>query len=168
MSLFKRIKNMMSKPEPIQAERSILTLGPGDVCDVSLVTYQVIGRTQNPKRRSVVLTLQDGVEVCYLLIEERERTIYALYKPIDGRLDSIQEVPMTLELDDRVFHMEEQYNGFITSVGKTPFMSGGEQSVWQYQSDDMKLLRIEWLDGRFVLYEGESVLPADVKVIRGQ
>lgn len=167
MSLFKRFKNMMSKPEPVQAERSILTLGPGDVCDVSLVTYQVIGRTQNQRRRSVVLTLQDGVEICYLLIEERERTVYALYKPIDGRLDSIQEVPMTLELDDRVFHMEEQYNGFITSIGKTPFMSGGEQSVWQYQADDMKLLRIEWLDGRFVLYEGESVLPADVKVIRG-
>ncbi|MFC5649755.1 DUF4178 domain-containing protein [Paenibacillus solisilvae] len=167
MSLFKRIKNMMSKPEPAAAPRSILTLGPGDVCDVSLVTYQVIGRTQNARRRSVVLTLQDGASISYLLIEEREQTVYSLYKPIDGRLDSIEEVPMTLEMDDRVFHLEEQYSGFIVTVGKTPFMSGGEQSVWQYQSDDMKLLRIEWLDGRFMLYEGEDVLPADVQVIRG-
>jgi hypothetical protein len=167
MSLFKRIKNLMQKPEPVQKERSILTLGPGDVCDVSLVTYQVIGRTQNIRRSSVVLTLQDGAEIRYLLIEERERTVYALYKPIDGRLDSIEEVPTTLELDDRTYHLEEQYSGFITSIGKTPFMSGGEQSVWQFQSDDMRLLRIEWLDGRFVLYEGESVLPADVQVIRG-
>jgi hypothetical protein len=167
MSLFKRIKNIMRKPEPVQNERSILTLGPGDVCDVSLITYQVIGRTQNVRRNSVVLTLQDGADIRYLLIEERERTVYALYKPIDGRLDSIEEVPTTLELDDRTYHLEEQYSGFITSVGKTPFMSGGEQSVWQFQSDDMRLLRIEWLDGRFVLYEGESVLPADVQVIRG-
>jgi hypothetical protein len=157
----------MRKPEPVQKERSILTLGPGDVCDVSLITYQVIGRTHNVRRNSVVLTLQDGADIRYLLIEERERTVYALYTPIDGRLDSIEEVPTTLELDDRTYHLEEQYSGFITSVGKTPFLSGGEQSVWQFQSDDMRLLRIEWLDGRFVLYEGESVLPADVQVIRG-
>jgi hypothetical protein len=167
MSLFKRIKNILQKPEPVQIERSILTLGPGDVCDVSLITYQVIGRTQNVRRNSVVLTLQDGADIRYLLIEEREKTVYALYNPIDGRLDSIEEVPTTLELDDRTYYLEEQYSGFISSVGKTPFSSGGEQSVWQFQSDDMKLLRIEWLEGRFVLYEGESVLPADVQVIRG-
>jgi hypothetical protein len=167
MSLFKRIKNILQKPEPVQQERSILTLGPGDVCDVSLITYQVIGRTQNVRRNSVVLTLQDGADIRYLLIEEREKTVYALYNPIDGRLDSIEEVPTTLELDDRTYYLEEQYSGFISSVGKTPFSSGGEQSVWQFQSDDMKLLRIEWLEGRFVLYEGESVLPADVQVIRG-
>lgn len=167
MSLFKRIKNILQKPEPVQQERSILTLGPGDVCDVSLITYQVIGRTQNVRRNSVVLTLQDGADIRYLLIEEREKTVYALYNPIDGRLDSIEEVPTTLELDDRTYYLEEQYSGFISSVGKTPFSSGGEQSVWQFQSDDTKLLRIEWLEGRFVLYEGESVLPADVQVIRG-
>lgn len=167
MSLFKRIRNIISKPEPAVAPRSILTLGPGDFCEVSLITYQVIGRTQNPRRRSVVLTLQDGADIRYLLIEEREQTVYALYKPIDGRLDSIEEVPMTLELDDNVYHMEEQYNGFIVSTGKTPYPNSGEQSVWQYQTDDRKLLRIEWLDGRFMLYEGESILPADVEVIRG-
>lgn len=167
MSLFKRIRNIMSKAEPPAAPRSILTLGPGDFCEVSLVTYQIIGRTQNPRRRSVVLTLQDGAEFRYLLIEEREQTVYFLYRPIDGRLDSIENVPMTLDLDGTVYHMEEQYNGFIVTTGKTPFASGGDQSVWQYQSDDRKLLRIEWLDGRFMLYEGESVLPADVEVIRG-
>ncbi len=29
------------------------------------------------------------------------------------------------------------------------------------------LLRIEWQDGRFMLYEGEDVLPADVRFLRG-
>lgn len=167
MRLFKRIRNLLAKPEPPEAPRSMLTLGPGDFCEVSLVTYQIIGRSQNPRRKSVVLTLQDGSEIRYLLIEEREQTIFALYKPIDGRLDSVQEVPMKMELDGVMYHLEEQYSGFVATVGKTPFAGGGEQSVWQFQSDDRKLLRIEWLDGRFMLYEGEAVLPADVEVIRG-
>jgi hypothetical protein len=93
--------------------------------------------------------------------------MYALYDPIDGRLDSVEEVPTILELDDRTYHMEEQFSGLITAIGKTPYMQGGEQHVWQYQSDDMKLLRIEWQNGRFMLYEGENVLPADVRVLRG-
>lgn len=45
-------------------------------------------------------------------------------------------------------------------------MNGGEQHVWQYQADDSRLLRVEWQNGRFMLYEGESVLSADVRVIR--
>lgn len=167
MSIFKRIKNILSKPEPVKVEKSILTLTAGDVCEVSLVTYQVTGRTQNRSRNAVVLTLQDGTAIRYLSIEERERTVYALYESIDGRLDTFDEVPTILELDDRTYHMDEHFSGMITASGKTPFLQGGEQHVWQYQSDDLKLLRIEWLDGRFMLYSGESVLPADVHVLRG-
>ncbi|MFF2091528.1 DUF4178 domain-containing protein [Paenibacillus sp. NPDC058174] len=167
MSLFKRIKNIWAKPAPVQAEKSILSLTAGDVCEVSLVTYQVTGRTQNRSRNAVVLTLQDGTDIRYLCIEERERTVFALYEQIDGRLDEIDEVPTTLELDDRAYHMEEHFSGMIMASGKTPFMQGGEQHVWQYQSDDMRLLRVEWQDGRFMLYTGESVLPADVHVLRG-
>ncbi|PZD96148.1 DUF4178 domain-containing protein [Paenibacillus sambharensis] len=167
MSLFKRVKNLISKQPPVQAEKSILTLGPGDVCEVSLVTYQVTGRTQNRQRNAVILTLQDGAAIRYLSIEERERTVYALYDPVDGRLDSLQEVPATIELDGRTYHLEEHFAGFITAAGKTPFMQGGEQHVWQFQTDDRRLLRIEWQNGRFVLYEGENIIPADVRVIRG-
>ncbi|MBW7456659.1 DUF4178 domain-containing protein [Paenibacillus sepulcri] len=167
MGLFKRIKNIMAKPEPPKPEKTILTIGPGDICEISLVTYQVIGRTQNRQRRLIVLTLQDGAAVSYLTIEEREQTVYAIYTPIDGRLDSVDEVPTVIELDERTYHLEEQYSGLITVTGKAPFVQGGEQYVWQYQSDDMKLLRIEWQDGRFMMYEGEDVLPADVRVLRG-
>ncbi|WP_219837820.1 DUF4178 domain-containing protein [Paenibacillus sp. R14(2021)] len=167
MGIFSRIKNIMAKPEPPKVEKSIMTIGPGDVCEVSLVTYQVVGRLQNRNRNIIVLTLQDGSAIRYLTIEERERTIYALYEAIDGRLDSVEEVPTELELDDRVYHMEEQYSGLAVVAGKTPFVQGGEQYVWQYQSDDQKLLRIEWQDGRFMLYEGDDVLPADVRVLRG-
>ncbi|QAY66700.1 DUF4178 domain-containing protein [Paenibacillus protaetiae] len=167
MSLFKRVKNLIAKPEPIKEEKSILSLTAGDVCEVSLVTYQVTGRTQNRSRNAVLLTLQDGTDIKYLAVEERERTVYELYEPIDGRLDSVEEVPTILELDDRSYHLEEQYSGFIVCTGKTPFKQGGEQYVWSYQSDDMKLVRIEWQDGRFMLYAGEKVLPADVRVLRG-
>ncbi|XEC96911.1 DUF4178 domain-containing protein [Paenibacillus tarimensis] len=167
MSLLKRIKNLIAKPQPQKKERSMLTLAPGDVCEVSMVTYEVTGRTQNRQRNAVVLTLQDGNAVRYLSIEERERLVHAMYERIDGRLDSITEVPTVLELDDYIYHLEEQYTGSITAVGRTPYNHSGEQSVWQYQSDNKKLLRIEWQDGRFMLYEGESVLPADVRVIRG-
>lgn len=168
MSLFTRIKNIFKEPQPIQPEKTILTLTTGDVCEVSLVVYQVTGKTQNVNRNSVMLTLQDGSTIKYLFIEEREQTIYVLYTPIDGRMDSIEEVPTSMELDDRIYHLEEQYEGRISSTGKTPFtQTAGEHYVWQYQSDDMNHLRIEWQDGRFMLYEGESVISADVKVIRG-
>ncbi|MGD8190061.1 DUF4178 domain-containing protein [Brevibacillus ginsengisoli] len=167
MSLFNRIKNILAKPEPPKMEKSILTVAPGDVVEVSLVTYTVTGQTRNSSRNSIFLTLQDGNTLRYLHIEDRERTEYELYSAIDGRLDSVDEVPTTIELEDTVYHLEEQYNGMVTTVGKTSFANAGDQYVWQYQSDNRKLLRIEWQDGRFMLYEGEFVIPADVQVLRG-
>lgn len=167
MSLFKRIQNIFAKPEPPVQEKSILTVGPSDVVEVSLVTYQVTGKAQNHSRKATMLTLQDGNTVRYLYIEERERTIFHLYSVIDGRLESVEEVPSTIEMDDISYHLEEQYTGRINVVGKTPFQASGEQYIWQFQSDGRQLLRIEWQDGRFMLYEGESVLPADVQVLRG-
>lgn len=168
MSIFKRLKGIMKRPEPPVISRSILATGPGDICEVSLITYHVIGRVLNNRRRTTMLTLQDGAKLSYLLVEERESNAYSLFTPIDGRLDSITEVPMTLDLDGRTYHMEEHFADYVTTTGKSPFMQGGEQSVWRYQSDDRKLLRIEWLDGRFMIYEGESVLPADVEVLEGK
>lgn len=168
MRLLQRIKNILHTPEPrIEGEKSMLTLIAGDVCEVALVMYEVIGKTRHDRRNSVMLTLQDGATIRYLFIEEREQLNYILYSSIDGRMDSINEVPTSMELDERMYYLEEQFEGNITSSGKTPFMQGGEQSVWQYQSDDMAFLRIEWQDGRFMLYEGESILPAEVRVIRG-
>ncbi len=167
MGLFDRVKNLLKKPEAPQPEKSILTIAPGDIVEVSLVTYQVTGKTQNAKRNASFLTLQDGNTVRYLLIEERERTEYELYEPIDGRLDSIDEIPTTIEMGDAVYYLEENYSGNVVAVGKTPFTSSGEQYVWQFQTDDRQLLRIEWQDGRMMLYEGESVIPADVRVLRG-
>ncbi|USG67590.1 DUF4178 domain-containing protein [Brevibacillus ruminantium] len=167
MSVWKRIQNIFAKHELPQGELSLLTVGPGDVVEVSLSTYQVTGKTRNLNRNAVMLTLQDGSRIRYLLIEERERTVYQLYDMIDGRLDSPEEIPTTIEMDDHAYHLEEQYFGKVTALGSAPFQASGEQHVWQYQSDDRRLLRIEWQDGRFLLYEGESILPADVQVLRG-
>lgn len=166
MSVFKRIGNLFAKTEPPKAEKSMLSLMPGDICEVSLVTYEVTGRVHNRGRNAVVLTLQDGNAIAYLHIEERETLQYALYSPLDGRLDNPSEVPTELELDDSIFYLEEEYEGHVMINGKTPFTQSGAQHVWQYQSDDYRLVRIEWQNGRFMLYEGEKVLPGDVKVIR--
>ncbi|GED53304.1 DUF4178 domain-containing protein [Brevibacillus borstelensis] len=167
MSVWKRIQNIFAKHEPPHEEESLLAIGPGDVIEVSLETYQVTGKTRNLNRNAVMLTLQDGNRVRYFLIEERERTVYQLYDVIDGRLDSVDEIPSTIKLDDATYHLEEQFSGKVTATGSTAFQSSGEQHIWQFQSDDRRLLRIEWQDGRIMLYEGESILPADVQIIRG-
>ena len=99
-------------------------------------------------------------------IEDRENTYYKLYTPIDGRLDSIDEIPTTIEMDDIEYHMEEQYNGRVVVMGKTPFAASEEQYVWEFQSDNRKLLRVEWQNGRTMMYEGEVIIPADVQIIR--
>lgn len=166
MSVWKRISNIFAKPAPPPEQKSMLSLAPGDICEVSLVTYEVTGRVQNRARNAVMLTLQDGGRIAYLYIEERESLQYALYEPIDGRLDTPNEVPTTIELDDHSYFLEEEYDGNVSVIGKTPFTQGGEQHIWQYQSDDYRLLRIEWYDGRFMFYEGEKVIYGDVKIIR--
>ncbi|AIE60156.1 DUF4178 domain-containing protein [Bacillus methanolicus] len=166
MSLFNRVINLFKKAEPPQPEKSILTVSPGDIVEVSLVTYEVIGRTRHSQRNSVFLTIQDGSMVRFLQIEEREKLKYEVYDQIDGRLDSFDEIPTTLELEGTLYFLEEQYAGNVTVTGKTPFSKDGEMHVWRFQSDNRKLIRIEWLDGRLIMYEGESLLPADVQVIR--
>ena len=40
-----------------------------------------------------------------------------------------------------------------------PLLRKAGSDVWQYQSDDYKSPRIEWQNGRFMLYEGEKVIP---------
>jgi hypothetical protein len=166
LSIWKRIGNIFSKSQAPAAPKSMLNLAPGDICEVSLVTYEVTGRTKTSGRNAAVLTLRDGSRIAYLYIEEREQLQYSLYQPIDGRLDDPAEVPATLELDGFTYFMEEEYEGYTTIAGQTPFMNGGTQHVWQYQSDDFRLLRVEWQNGRFMLYEGEKIIPADVRVIR--
>lgn len=166
MSVWKRLGNLFAKPAPPVMEKSMLSLAPGDICEVSLVSYEVTGRVGNRGRNAVMLTLQDGSQIRYLLVEDRESLQYHLYEPIDGRLNDPTEVPGQMDLDGTLYYLEEEYGGYVTVIGKTPFLQGGEQHVWQYQSDDGKLLRIEWQNGRFMLYEGAKVIPADVKVIR--
>ncbi|MDP4098667.1 DUF4178 domain-containing protein [Paenibacillus sp. P96] len=166
MGMWKRISNLFTKPEPLKRERSMLELMPGDICEVSLTTYEVMGRVHNRARNAVMLTLQDGSHIQYLYIEEREKLQFALYLPIDGRPDTPDELPTIMELDGLDYHLEEQYGGTVSVVGRTPFLQSGEQHVWQYQADNYRLLRIEWQDGRFMLYEGDQVIPGDVKVIR--
>ncbi|WP_026678465.1 DUF4178 domain-containing protein [Fictibacillus gelatini] len=166
MGLFNRIKNLVSKPEPPKPERTVLDLREGDMVEVSFVTYEVIGSVKNHARKEQMVTLRDGNELRYLHMEDRETLSFALYSTIDGRLDSIREVPSTIELDGVDYYLEEEYNGRVIATGKTPFSMAGEQFVWRFQSDQRKLLRIEWQDGRFMMYEGEPTIRADVQVVR--
>ncbi len=78
MSLFKRIKNIMKSPEPPKPEKSF-NVSSGDMIEVSLVMYELIGKTSMHSRKEIVLTLQDGKDIRYLKIEDRENTYYKLY-----------------------------------------------------------------------------------------
>ncbi|WKB37290.1 DUF4178 domain-containing protein [Terrilactibacillus sp. S3-3] len=167
MSVFKRIINLMKKPAPPLEEKTPYTLTVGDIVEISFVSYTVAGKTVFPRQHAVLFTLKDGSLIKYLKVTKRERLAFELYEPIDGRLDDINEIPTTLEMDGVVYHMEDQSAGPVRTTGDTPFSSSDEQYVWNFQSDDRKLLRIEWQDGRMMLYEGESVLPADVRTIQG-
>ncbi|WP_411342521.1 DUF4178 domain-containing protein [Paenibacillus sp. WLX1005] len=169
MGLWKRISNLISKPEAPRPDKGPLDLRAGDICEVSLITYEVVGTARNAARNAVMLTLQDGSNIVYLHVESREQLRYALYTPIDGGLENPNEVPTHIEMDGTDYYLDEQYSGTVLSTGRTPVLPGaanGDQHVWQHQSDDHKLLRIEWQGGRFTLYEGEYVLNGDVSVIR--
>lgn len=166
MSLWKRVRGIMKKPEPPKQEKTVRDLLPGDICEVSLITYEVSGRTEWRSRALVWYTLRDGSDVRYLRVEQRERLDIAIYNAIDGRLDAVDEVPSEIELDGTWYFLDDHYNGFVQTQGQTPFGVNGEQHAWEYQADNRKRLRIVWHDGRFGLYEGESVLSADVRIIR--
>ncbi|MDP5274651.1 DUF4178 domain-containing protein [Chengkuizengella axinellae] len=168
MNLFKRISNLMKKPEPPKPEKTIHTAQSGDFVEVSLVMYEIIGKTTNLMRNEAMLTLKDGKDIRYLYTEKREKPTFILYTEIDGRLDSYHEVPSTITLEDTKYYLEEQYNGRSSVQGNTAFPSAGEQSVWLFQSDDRKYLRIEWQDGRFMFYEGEDVLSGDIDFLQGK
>lgn len=173
MSLWKRIKNIMAKsktPEPNKTslfQNQSVEQTATDICEISLVSYEVIGRTDWGRRNLAWLTLRDGSQIKYLFIEQREQTYYSLYHAINGRLDNVEEVPTEIELDGKWYYMENQYDGRVACTGQTPFAVSGERSVWQYQADDCKLLRIEWQDGQFQFYEGDSLITADVRMLRG-
>ncbi|NBI30598.1 DUF4178 domain-containing protein [Chengkuizengella marina] len=168
MSLFKRISNLMKKPEAPRPEKTIHTVVPGDFVEVSLVMYEIIGKTTNFMRNEAMLTLKDGRDIQYLYTEKRDKPTFILFTEIDGRLDSYHEIPSTITLEETTYYLEEQYSGRSGVQGNTAFPSAGEQSVWIFQSDDRKYLRIEWQDGRFMFYEGEDVLTGDIDILQGK
>lgn len=59
----------MKSPEPPKPEKSLLTLAPGDMVEVSLVMYELIGKTSMHSRKEIVLTLQDGKDIRYLKLK---------------------------------------------------------------------------------------------------
>lgn len=59
----------MKSPEPLKPEKSLLTLAPGDMIEVSLVMYELIGKTSMHSRKEIVLTLQDGKDIRYLKLK---------------------------------------------------------------------------------------------------
>lgn len=166
MSIFQRIVNLVKKPEPPIEEKTAYTLSINDVVDISLTSYTVAGKMFFPQRQEVFFTIRDGSTIRYLRVVRREKLELSLYEAIDGRLENIDEIPTTIEMDGTIYHLEDQAISPAHSSGNTPFPSSDERYLWDFQSDNWKLLRIEWQAGRIMLYEGEEVLPADVKVIQ--
>lgn len=166
MSLFHRIINLVKKPEPPIEEKTPYTLSIGDIVDLSFNSYTVAGRVLFPQRQEAFFTIKDGSTIKYLRVAKREKLELSLYEAIDGRLEDINEVPTTIEMEGTLYHMEDQAVGAAHSSGDTPFASSSERYLWDFQSDNWKLLRIEWQAGQMMLYEGEDVLPMDVRIIQ--
>lgn len=166
MSLFHRIINLVKKPEPPIEEKTPYSLSIGDIVDLSLNSYTVAGRMLFPQRQEAFFTLKDGSTIKYLRVAKREKLELSLYEAIDGRLEDINEIPTTIEMEGTLYHMEDQAVGVAQSSGETPFVSSNERYLWDFQSDHWKLLRIEWQAGQMMLYEGEDVLPMDVRIIQ--
>lgn len=166
MSIFHRIVNLMKKPEPPIEEKTPYTLTLGDIVDISLASYTVAGRAFFPQRREAFFTLKDGSAIKYFRVVKREKLDLALYEAIDGRLEDINEIPTTIEMEGTLYHLEDQAIGAAHASGDTPFSSTEERYLWDFQSDNGKLLRIEWQAGQMMLYEGEDVLPMDVSIIQ--
>jgi hypothetical protein len=165
MSLFQRIVNLVKKPEPPIAEKTPYTLAVGDIIEISLNSYTVSGRTLFPQRREAFFTLKDGREIRYFRVEKRETSELTLFTAIDGRLENSAEIPATIDMDGNVYHLESQAVEAAQSSGDTPFPSSEARYLWDFQSDDHQLLRIEWQAGQMMLYEGAHVLPLDVGII---
>lgn len=165
MSIFQRIYNLVKKPEPPIVEKTPFTLRPGDIVDISLNSYTVSGRTFFPQRREIFYTLKDGSAVSYFRVIKRETLDLGLYQAIDGRLENMEEIPSTIEMDGTQYHLEDQAAGPAQSSGDTTFPSSEERYLWDFQSDQHQLLRIEWQAGQMMLYEGAQVLAMDVSII---
>lgn len=165
MSIFQRIANLIKKPEPPIAEKTPYTLAVGDIVEISLNSYTVAGKTFFPQRREAFFTLKDGSAIRYFRVEMRETAELALFSAIDGRLEHIDEIPATIEMDGTIYHLEDQAVEAARASGDTPFPSSEARYLWDFQSDDHQLLRIEWQAGQMMLYEGQRVLPMDVDII---
>lgn len=166
MSVFRRIINLVKKQEPPIEEKTPFTLSTGDIVDISFASYTVGGKMFFPQRQEAFLTLKDGSTIKYLRVAKREKQELSLYEAIDGRLEDINEIPSTIEMEGTLYHLEDQAISVAHSSGDTPFSSSDERYLWDFQSDDRKLLRIEWQAGQMMLYEGEAVLPMEVRIIQ--
>lgn len=166
MSIFHRIINLVKKSEPPIEEKTPFTLSIGDIVDLSLSSYTVAGRMFFPQRQEAFFTIKDGSTIKYLKVTKREKLELSLYEAIDGRLEDVNEIPTTIEMDGILYHMEDQMISHAHSSGDTPFPSSDKRYLWDFQSDNWKLLRIEWQAGQLMLYEGEDVLPMDIKIIQ--
>lgn len=166
MQLFRRMIHLVKKPEPPIEEKTPYNLAIGDIVEISLGSYTVAGKSIFPERQEVFFTLKDGRTIKYFRVTKREKLDLVLYEAIDGRLEEISEIPATIEMDGTLYHMEDQciVSGHVS--GDTPFPASDEHYLWDFESDNWKLLRIEWQDGQMMLYEGEDILPMDVKIIQ--
>ncbi|MBX6394695.1 MAG: DUF4178 domain-containing protein, partial [Alicyclobacillaceae bacterium] len=117
--------------------------------------------------QSVHYLLRDGQTYRHLVVERGEGWVFRLYETLDGRLDRIDEVPETIELDGVSYHLESQQESPAWVEGPMHLVHGDTVYIWNHQSDDRRLFRIEWQNGKWWFGLGRFVEEFDARMIAG-
>lgn len=176
MSIFKRIGSILKshKEEPFshtELHNPYEEASVGDIVTVELEQYVISGKVEyydpgHPPHRYAYY-LQNGRQICCLLIEKGRTYECFLTQFLEGALDDPNDVPTLLDVDGEIQYELEHYRKDITrTAGNTDFRNGDEMMIWRYFSTQDRYFFLQWQDGKFIALQGERIPSADVKFMR--
>ncbi|HHY66728.1 DUF4178 domain-containing protein [Kyrpidia sp.] len=169
MSLWKRVTDLIRArdPHPPVVQKTWFTLRPGDVVQVELTEYIVEAAAAFNAIQSMHYVLRDGRTYRHLVIDRGEGLVFRLYETLDGRLDDIGEIPETVHLDGVDYHLESQQESPAWVDGPMHLVHGDTVYIWNHQSDDRGLFRVEWQNGKYWFGLGRFTEEFDARIIAG-
>ncbi|GIP33887.1 DUF4178 domain-containing protein [Paenibacillus sp. J2TS4] len=173
MSILKRIGSIIKshKEEPAQADKTVNhpmeEASVGDIVTVELEQYVISGKVVYFDRgfapHRYAYYLQNGQQICCLLVEKGRTYECFLCQFLEGSLDDPDDIPTQLVVDGEVEYELEHYRKDITRTeGNTDFRQNDELMIWRYFSTGDRYFFLQWQDGKFIALQGERIPAADV------
>ncbi|MDI3328548.1 MAG: DUF4178 domain-containing protein [Alicyclobacillaceae bacterium] len=169
MSVWRRMTDLWRSREtrPLAPEKKLTTLRTGDIVQIELAEYVVEAFAAFNAVRSVHYLLKDGNTRRHLVVEQGEGLVLRLFETLDGRLDRIDEIPETVEVDGVLYHLESQQQSPAWVEGPMHLVHGEPVYIWNHQSDDRRLFRVEWQNGKTWFGLGRFVEEYDARIVAG-